>query len=344
LALGSTHELQSKADIERAADNVRLRLESPGTGSRVTLERFAEFWFLRVADGRLRQSTAKDDRWRRFNKYIIRTPRGEVAAEGIPDARRSEDGIASNHPKLAKASLQRIKALLSGIFRHAVVAGFRGNPVRDVFLPGRMTSGTDESKRPPGVYELNTVWLVLKQLPPDDLRAAVAVAAFAGLRLAELQGLTWDDYDGDSLTVRRTRWQGYENAPKSKASAAAVPVVPELRAVLDEYQQQWAKLPPLKPIINEDAVAREDRSLFHSPLVAYGRYHLPAAFGAVKSEWRGWRAFRRGLASTLFETGAEDLVVQRILRHARVIVTRESYIKRIDIRVTEAMGKIGSGS
>jgi hypothetical protein len=32
------------------------------------------------------------------------------------------------------------------------------------------------------------------------------------------------------------------------------------------------------------------------------------------------------------------------LRHARVIVTRESYIKRFDIRVTEAMGKIGSGS
>jgi hypothetical protein len=40
---------------------------------------------------------------------------------------------------------------------------------------------------------------------------------------------------------------------------------PELRAVLDQYQQQWAKLPPPKPIINvdavnENAVAREDTS------------------------------------------------------------------------------------
>jgi integrase len=322
---------------------MRLRLGVAGTGASVTLERFADFWFLRLADSRLRQSTAKDYRWR-FDKYI----RGRQEAK-LPlweyrtgDVQNIMDGVALDHPNLAKASLQRIKALLSGIFRHSVTAGFReGNPVRDVFLAGRMTSAADESKRPPGVYELNTVRLVLKQPLPDDLRAAVAIAVFAGLRLAELQGLTWDDYDGDSLTVRRTRWQGYENAPKSKASAAAVPVVPELRAVLDEYQQQWAKLPPLKPIINEDAVAREDRSLFHSPLVAYGRYHLPIAFGAVKSEWRGWHAFRRGLASTLFETGAEDLVVQRILRHARVIVTPESYIKRFDIRVTEAMGKIG---
>jgi hypothetical protein len=74
--------------------------------------------------------------------------------------------------------------------------------------------------------------------------------------------------------------------------------------------------------------------------VADGRYHLPTAFGAVKSEWRGWHAFRRGLPSTLFETGAADLVVQRILRHARVIVPRESYIKCFDIRVTEAMDEI----
>jgi hypothetical protein len=70
-----------------------------------------------------------------------------------------------------------------------------------------------------------------------------------------------------------------------------------------------------------------------------GRYHLPTAFGAVKSESRGRHAFGRGLASTLFETGAEDLVVQRILRPARVLVTREDHIKRFDIRVTEAMGQ-----
>jgi site-specific recombinase XerD len=130
----------------------------------VTLERFAEHWFLRVADTRLRQSTARDYRWR-FNKYIkgrkeAKLPLWEYRTR---DVQKIMDGVGSDHPKLAKASLQRTKALLSGIFRHSIRAGFReGNPVRDVFLPRRMTSGTDVSKRPPGVYEFNTVRLVPK--------------------------------------------------------------------------------------------------------------------------------------------------------------------------------------
>jgi hypothetical protein len=37
---------------------------------------------------------------------------------------------------------------------------------------------------------------------------------------------------------------------------------------------------------------------------------------------------------------SRGLVVQRILRHARLIVTSESYLKQFDIRVTEAMGNI----
>jgi len=174
-------------------------------------------------------------------------------------------------------------------------------------------------------------------------RTGQALAHQGLSRLAELQGLTWEDYDGESLIVRRTRWKGYENAPKSRASAAAVPVIPELRAALDRYKREWDKLPPkyLRAESEEEVgLKRPDTSLFRSELVAYGRYHLPEAFGAVKSEWRGWHAFRRGLASTLFQLGAEDLVVQRILRHARVIVTRESYIKQFDSRVTEAMKRL----
>jgi hypothetical protein len=67
--IGTVDELPSKKQRETAADNIRLRLGIAGTGARTTLERFAEFWFLPVADGRLRQSTAKDYRWR-FTHYI----------------------------------------------------------------------------------------------------------------------------------------------------------------------------------------------------------------------------------------------------------------------------------
>ncbi len=344
ITLGSVHDLPSRKARETAADNVRLRLGIAGTGAQTTMERFAEFWFLEVADGRLRQSTARDYRWR-FGKYIkgrkeARLPLWEYRTR---DVQNLLNGIASDHPNLARSSLQRIKALLSGIFRHSVVAGFReGNPVRDVLLPRRPVAATGSAKasRPVGVYDLRTVRAVLRQPMPPELRAAVALAAFAGLRLAELQGLTWEDVSKDAITVRRTRWKTFENAPKSKASAASVPLIPELRRALDRYRKEWDRLPPKLTPKDEDGDQAIDRSLFPSPLVAYGRYHLPTAFRAVKSEWRGWHAFRRGLASTLFQMGAEDLVVQRILRHARVIVTREHYIRQFDAKVLAAMRRI----
>jgi integrase len=41
----------------------------------------------------------------------------------------------------------------------------------------------------------------------------------------------------------------------------------------------------------------------------------------------GCHAFRRGLASTLYGLGADDVMVQQILRHEEVQVTRNPYIE-----------------
>lgn len=60
----------------------------------------------------------------------------------------------------------------------------------------------------------------------------------------------------------------------------------------------------------------------------------------INLAWRGWHSFRRGLASTLFELGCDDLTVQRILRHAKVTVTREHYIKLRDPKLEDAMSRL----
>ena len=45
----------------------------------------------------------------------------------------------------------------------------------------------------------------------------------------------------------------------------------------------------------------------------------------------------RGIASNLYALGANDKIVQRILRHAKPHVTRERYIKAFDPAVLAAM-------
>ncbi len=58
--------------------------------------------------------------------------------------------------------------------------------------------------------------------------------------------------------------------------------------------------------------------------------------------WHGWHAFRRGIASNLFQLGADDLTVQRVLRHSKVVVTREHYIKVRDEKLDAAMQKLSN--
>jgi integrase len=55
--------------------------------------------------------------------------------------------------------------------------------------------------------------------------------------------------------------------------------------------------------------------------------------------WHGWHAFRRGLASTLYDLGVDDLMVQQILRHGDVAVTRRHHIKTTSEQSVRARAK-----
>ena len=58
--------------------------------------------------------------------------------------------------------------------------------------------------------------------------------------------------------------------------------------------------------------------------------------------WHGWQAFRCGLASTLYGLGVDDVMVQQILRHKDVQVTRDHYIKTSNEQSIAAMAKLDS--
>jgi integrase len=53
--------------------------------------------------------------------------------------------------------------------------------------------------------------------------------------------------------------------------------------------------------------------------------------------WEGWHGFRRGLSTNLYALGVQDMVIQAILRHANVAVTRKHYIKTSSAQAEAAM-------
>ena len=91
-----------------------------------------------------------------------------------------------------------------------------------------------------------------------------------------------------------------------------MPLIPTAAAVLDEH---LATAKP-KTFIFEKLTGQADDSRPPRGLV------IRPTLAAAELPWYGLHAFRRGLATNLHELGVADIVIQAILRHSNVSVTR----------------------
>ena len=260
--------------------------------------------------------------------------------------------VRLRHPEQLHLPIQRLahlKNLLSLIFDEVLRLGCadvaRGNPARLIKIP-RAPEG-DETHS----YSLREVETMLAVLP-EPASTVCAVAAFAGLRRAELRGLRWEEYDGEQIMVMRSVWEGFTNQPKTKRSKSPVPVIPRLRTILAAHNAAHGKpkgpmFPNGKgnptnlnnvlnrqilPVLNRCGVCRKAKGECDDS-------HEYTRDGSLP-KWHGFHSFRRGLASTLYALGVDDVMVQQILRHESVSVTREHYIKTVQEQSVSAMAKL----
>jgi integrase len=79
---------------------------------------------------------------------------------------------------------------------------------------------------------------------PDTAATVVAVAAFAGLRKSEIQGLKWEDLRNGELYIERSAWRPTQvvQQTKTEASKAAVPVIPELAKHLEAHRNGFGHM------------------------------------------------------------------------------------------------------
>lgn len=304
---------KSKASVRPLADDF-LRPFNDGTfvaAGNMTVDAFVEEYYLPYAKEQTRPSTYNGYRkmWQGYLKGPMQMPLRDfrtVDCEALLNriARKRTLGIRT---------IAHIKHFLSGIFRYAIRKGFLNgaNPIRDAVLP--------KAKAPldTHAYSLAEV-LKMIELLPDPVRTIVAVAAFTGLRRGELRGLELADYQAGALTVQRSIWRKNVGEPKGKRGRGTVPVIPWLEKILDSYLQTM----------------RPKKYLFEG--LRGGPVNLERIIGSAiipalddqAVRWCGWHAFRRGLATNLHQLGVADIVIQAILRHSNVAVTRESYIMR----------------
>jgi integrase len=137
-------------------------------------------------------------------------------------------------------------------------------------------------------------------------------------------------------------------------SKAPIPIIPKLVAKLEAHRARLGK-PKTGPIFRNGAGNEVDPdSLLHrmilpalevcetcsKPESEHGRLPHKYERNKVLPEWRGWHAFRRGLATNLNRLGVDDSVIQRIMRHSNVAVTQACYIKTASEDAKAAMQKL----
>ena len=252
---------------------------------------------------------------------------------------------------LSRNSLKHIKSVISAIFKLAKQQDyFHGeNPAKDTAVNPSAAEPQETY-----AYSLEEINAILSHIP-EPAATAFAVAAFSGLRRGEIEGLQWEDYRDGEIQVSRSIWNGRENDPKTKKSAAPVPVIRQLAERLDMHRlrQKNAQKGPLfttskgtaenmNNILNRLMLPALNRCQVCCKAEGQCDQKTPHEYrrDASLPAWHGWHACRRGLGSNLYRLGVPDVVIQRILRHANVSTTTGYYIKTAANDVREAMTKL----
>jgi len=237
--------------------------------------------------------------------------------------------VLTHHAKkgLGPRTLSHLKWFLSGVYEHAIASGIvPKNPVPDAKWLVKVRRVEKQTE-----YSLEQVLTMLKILEPLDLRAAVAVSLsyFAALRPAEARGLTWEDYNGAELQIRRSVWRNQVGQTKTEDSAASVPVIEPLRGLLEKLKAQSA-----------EGYILQNTSGKPLSLDSLNVRVITPAMQKAGIVWRGYYPGRRGISSKLTDTSKNILNATRALRHSNSGTTARHYTQPQKESVAAAMKHI----
>ncbi|MFZ3329949.1 MAG: tyrosine-type recombinase/integrase [Candidatus Acidiferrales bacterium] len=346
-------EYPTKRSVIALADRILTPLNAGHVQpeSSLSVAHFIDNYYLPFVQEELRPSTYKDYKKDVYEKHLkIRLGELRLRDFRTVNGQRMLRDISVSNPELGHKTLQRIKSFLSGAFKHAKREGFIDgeNPMRDTSVPGKPQKFQGEFYTMSEIEAISSSVGNLKDIEDkkkiqDRMRAVavISVAAFAGLRLAEIRGLRWSDYDGKSLAIRRAVWRTHVGDTKNPTSAGTVPVLPILKRMLDDHRARVVA--GKKHCGPDDYIFAGERRGAPLNLANMVRRVILPALAENEDEilyWKGWHAFRRALATNLHSCGVDPKVAQAILRHSDMRTTLEFYTMVPDADARAALQKI----
>jgi integrase len=163
----------------------------------------------------------------------------------------------------------------------------------------------------------------------------VLVAACLGLRVSEIVGLQWGDFDWDKMTVliQRSVVQCQVGETKTEGSCRPLPVDPGLAARLRDLRARSAWPHTGDWVFANDA----GRPRWQETILQ--RQLKPAALRAGIGRI-GWHTFRHTYSTMLRSAGTDVKVQQELLRHANIQTTMNIYTQAVSDQKRVANSKV----
>jgi integrase len=220
--------------------------------------------------------------------------------------------------KQGKATLRHIKACASSLFKRAVNEQIiTTNPWHDVQMPDDA-----EDSAPTQHYTLEEAEDMISALVDRvDCQLILALACFLGLRPGEIAALRWEDFDGDTVHIRRSVVRGIVGTPKTEESIADLPLLDRVIVPLELWRRQ-----------SPDTSGWVFPSVNNTPIDLHNltaRVIRPALKKAALP-WKTLYAGRRGAGTAIIaRTNGNAAVGQALLRHKHMSTTLQFYKKQI---------------
>ena len=188
--------------------------------------------------------------------------------------------------------------------------------------------------RIPRVLAAEEIRLLLAELS-EPFHTMVLVAACLGLRVSEIMGLQWGDFDWDRMTVliQRSVVQCQVGETKTEGSCRPLPVDPGLAARLQELHARSAWPDGGDWVFANDA----GRPRWQETILQ--RQLKPAALRAGIGKI-GWHTFRHTYSTMLRSAGTDVKVQQELLRHANIQTTMNVYTQAVSDQKRVANSKV----
>jgi integrase len=311
--LGTISDLPTKRHAEKAAEAVRIEINSSEKPPRMTFGGLIERYKL---DKLPERYSTRVSYLSCLNVHV--SPQwGDYTLEQIAkvpyEVEKWFEGL-----QLAPKTKGHIKGLMHRLFECAMKWGIYPigrNPMELVEI-----KNVSKRLRQPRVLSQDEFWRLIGYLE-EPFRTMVLTAQCLGLRISEVMALRWEDFNFESLTLRvqRAIVHGRVDDVKTEYSNDDLPLDPEYAGMMETWNSKCPSTP------GDWVFPNPSTQLPYWQESIAARQIKPAAIKAGLGKSVGWHTFRHTYRTWLDSAGAPMSIQRELMRHASIQTTMNVY-------------------